>query len=282
MKQSRKAAVPGFAITFWGVRGSIPVSGAEFNIFGGDTMCFEIMLDNQRIIVDAGSGLRRLGSTMTAVGVNEAAILLTHLHLDHVIGLTVFEPMFSSGGRVGMQAPLLAGSALRKSLGQLLDEPFFPIPLERMPGDISCASFTPGETITCGNHRIRTLGLNHGVGASGYRFDHGGKALVIVTDHEHSGDRPDPELVAFCTGADLIVYDAMWDETVDFTQHIGWGHSSWQAGLRLVRAADARCLACVHHAPAQTDAALEEREARLKSLHPPSFFARQDDRISLI
>lgn len=281
MKQSRKAAMPAFAIKFWGVRGSIPVSGAEFNIFGGDTMCFEILLDDQRVIVDAGSGLRRLGSAITAAGVNEAAILLTHLHLDHVIGLTVFEPMFSPEGCVNLQAPRLGNDDLRKSLGQLLDEPFFPIPLKRMPGDISCASFTPGETIACGNHRIRTLGLNHGVGASGYRFDHGGKALVIITDHEHSGDRPDPELVAFCEGADLVVYDAMWDETVDFAQHIGWGHSSWQAGLRLVRAAGAHCLACVHHAPAQSDAVLEEREVRLKALHPPGFFARQDDTVLL-
>lgn len=282
MKQSHKPVMPRFTITFWGVRGSIPVSGAEFNVFGGDTICFEIMLDNQRIIVDAGSGLRRLGTTMATAGEYEATVLLTHLHLDHLIGLTVFDPMFSPAGRVSLQAPRLVDCDLRRNLGRLLEEPFFPISLDHMPGEIACASFTPGETIACDSHKIRTLGLNHGVGASGYRFDHRGKALVIITDHEHSSDRPCPELVAFCKGADLVVYDAMWDESDDFTRHIGWGHSSWQAGLRLVIAAGARRLACVHHAPARSDAALETRETRLKVMHPASFFARQDARVSLL
>jgi phosphoribosyl 1,2-cyclic phosphodiesterase len=273
---------PHFSIKFWGVRGTIPVSGADFNVFGGDTMCFEIRLDDQRIIVDAGSGLRRLGAEMTAAGTQEADILLTHLHLDHIIGLTVFEPMFATSGRVTVQAPQLAEGNLRQALGRLLEEPFFPVSMDRMPGNIACTSFVPGKTISCAGHRIRTLGLNHGIGASGYRFDHRGKALVIVTDYEHSSEKPDPELVALCKSADLIVYDAMWDEMVDFAQHVGWGHSSWQAGLRLVSAAGAARLACVHHAPAQSDTALAGREARLQALHPSSFFARQGGITSLL
>ena len=282
MTADGQAVTQQFTITFWGVRGSIPVSGAEFNMFGGDTICCEIMLDEHRIIVDAGSGLRRLGIAMATTNQLEASLLLTHLHLDHLIGLTAFEPIFLPAGVMTVQAPALIGSDLRSALGALLDEPFFPVSLEHMPGKVVCSCFTPGDTITAAGYRVRTVGLNHGIGASGYRFDHAGKALVIITDHEHSSDTPDPRLVDFCKDADLVVYDAMWDEIVDYTTHIGWGHSSWQAGIRLVKAANARRLACIHHAPANSDVVLSEREARLQANHPVAFFARQGDVVSLL
>ncbi|AMJ61734.1 MBL fold metallo-hydrolase [Bosea sp. PAMC 26642] len=271
-----------FGIRFWGARGSIPVSGAEYRVYGGDTSCFEVTVGSRSFIIDAGSGLRRLGQAIMQAGTSEATLLLTHLHLDHIIGLSAFKPLFSRQGRVAIHAPAPGGANLPAVLARLFAEPFFPIAFERLPCRLDCSSFVPGATLSLGETAVRTIALRHGGGASGYRFDHAGHALVILTDHEHDGAEPEQGLVAFCRGADLVVYDGMWDETLDFEAHRGWGHSSWQAGLRLIAAAGAGRLACTHHAPNHDDTELSEREARLKAIQPASFFIRQDESVILL
>lgn len=276
MTGKRAVATGSLSIRFWGVRGLIPVSGHEFRRFGGDTICFEVICGRHQFIVDAGSGLRRLGAAMATAGALDAILLLSHLHLDHVIGLTAFEPLFQPQGRVEIRAPEIVAGSLRADLDRLIGEPYFPLSLEQMPAAITCAGFAPGETLEYGDHRIQTIGLNHGVGSSGFRFDHAGKALAIVTDHEHRDDEPEPALIAFCKDADLLVYDGMWDETVDFDVHRGWGHSSWQAGLRLKARSGAGRLVSVHHAPAHTDVELAARETRLRKIDPAGFFATQN------
>ena len=139
------------------------------------------------------------------------------------------------------------------------------------------ASFAAGDDLRIARHTVRTCSLNHGIGAVGYRFDHFGRSIVILTDHEHKGDRPDQALVAFSKGADLIVYDSMWDELIDYTPHIGWGHSTWQAGVALAHAAGAKQIACIHHAPESGDPTLRDRESALQGQLPGSFFARQGE-----
>ncbi len=265
-----------FSIKFWGVRGSCPVSGTDFLRFGGDTICFEVNCGTRRFIVDAGSGLRRLGASMAAAGDLDATLLLSHLHLDHTIGLTAFEPLFQSRGRVEIRAPEIVAGTLRADLDRLIGEPFFPLSLSEMPAATTCVGFAPGDILGFDDHRIQTIALNHGVGASGFRFDHAGKALAIITDHEHRADEPEPALIAFSRDADLLVYDGMWDEEVDFECLRGWGHSSWQAGLRLKARSGARRLVSVHHAPAHTDVELAAREARMRAIDPAGCFAIQD------
>ena len=52
-------------IKCWGSRGSIPVSGKEYLKYGGDTTCLEIRTkSNDIIIIDAGTGIRRLGNLL--------------------------------------------------------------------------------------------------------------------------------------------------------------------------------------------------------------------------
>jgi phosphoribosyl 1,2-cyclic phosphodiesterase len=271
-----------FGLRFWGTRGSIPVSGASHVRYGGDTICFEIMIDGRRLIVDAGSGLRRLGDALAKSGEGDASLLFSHFHLDHVIGLTSFTPLLGMAGRVSMLMPDFLGDHPREHLESLFRKPFFPLELDRLPCRLAIGTFTPGHALIHEGLDISTTLLHHGGGATGYRFRHAGQTLVILTDHEHARDEPDGELVAFCAGADLLVYDAMWDETEDYDRHRGWGHSTWQAGLRLLTASGARRMACVHHAPSMSDQKLDEREKRLRQAQAESFFARQDDLVVLI
>ncbi len=272
----------GFGIRFWGVRGSIPVSGRSYERFGGDTTCFEIRVAGRRVIIDAGSGLRRLGQAMDAAGEQDATLLFSHLHLDHVIGLTAFSPLWRRAGEIAMYVPACAAADPEAQLSHLFGEPFFPVGFAQAPGKVRFSRFVPGGEPPLPGLDLATTALTHAPCAAGFRFRYGGRTLVILTDHEHAAGDPTQELIAFCKWADLIVYDAMWDEEVDYEPHRGWGHSTWQAGLRLLEAAGARRLACVHHSPDLPDAALEQRKADLRRRHPESFFARQDDVVVLI
>lgn len=271
-----------FGIRFWGTRGSIPVSGAPYVHFGGDTTCFEIRIAGHRIIVDAGSGLRRLGQAMAAAGEGDATLLFSHLHLDHVIGLTAFAPLWGMPGSIAMHVPAPAEVDPAAQFSPLFNEPFFPVSFAQAPSQVVVSRFLPGKRLDIAGLDIATIPLQPETRAAGFRFRHGGRTLVILTDYEHAAGAPDRKLAAFCRGADLIVYDAMWDEATDYEPHRGWGHSTRQAGLRLLVAAGAKRLACVHHPPGLSDSMLEAREAKLVEQHPESFYARQDDLVILI
>jgi len=271
-----------FGIRFWGTRGSIPVSGRPYTRFGGDTTCFEIRIAGHRVIVDAGSGLRRLGRAMSAAGEADATLFLSHLHLDHVIGLTAFPPLWGMSGEIRMHMPSPAGADPGAQLSRLFGEPFFPVSFDEAPSRVTFTRFLPGGRLDFPKLDIATIALQPDDAAAGFRFRHAGRTLVILTDYEHEADDPDPELIAFCRDADLLVYDAMWDESVDYEPHRGWGHSTWQAGLRLLSAAGAKRLACVHHPPSLSDRALEAREAKLRDRHADSFYARQDAAVVLV
>jgi phosphoribosyl 1,2-cyclic phosphodiesterase len=263
------------SITFWGVRGSAPVSGRDYMVFGGSTMCLEIEAGGRRVIVDAGSGIRQLGEKLHDQKVSNVDIVLTHFHLDHVMGLTTFSPLFQKGVSVTVHAPILQDDHPEAILHRLLGEPYFPVPMKNAGASFSIQGFHTGETIPLAGHTIRTASLSHPGGACGYRIDANGRSVAVITDHEHGSVRPDPALVSLCIGVDLILYDAQWDEDLDYEAHRGWGHSTWQAGLRLMQAANAGRLGCLHHAPEATDEVLLKREARLSQIHRASFFARE-------
>lgn len=264
-----------FAVRFWGVRGSIPVSGPMTAEFGGATICLEITLGASRIIVDAGSGIRRLGLEILKETTREAHILLTHLHLDHIIGLTAFAPFFVSNFDISLYAQLNPEYPLIDALKRVFSEPLFPVHLDALVSQPKFIGFQPGEDIAVGAHKVRSIRLRHGIGSIGYRIDYLGRSVVIITDHEHPAGAPDSVLAEFARNADLVIYDAMWDESSDYRDHIGWGHSTWQAGVALARNAGAKRLACIHHAPGSEDETLKQREIALEAALPGSFFARQ-------
>lgn len=267
------------SITFWGVRGSIPVSNAESLGFGGNTICMEVTIGGKTLVVDAGSGIRPLGRALMGRPEREVHLLFTHLHLDHVIGLTAFEPTFHPDFTVNFYCGHLGGASAQESLRRLFREPFFPVPFEALSSRFRFTGFEAGDLIEAAGVKVRTIRLNHGIGATGYRFDEGGHAIAIITDHEHWGAQPDPRLVQFCAGVDILVYDGMWDEDRDYAPHRGWGHSTWQAGVALLAAARARRLAILHHAPDASDGELADRQERLKAIAPDSLFARKGLRL---
>jgi phosphoribosyl 1,2-cyclic phosphodiesterase len=271
----------GLSVSFWGVRGSAPVFGGNHQMFGGNTTCLEISVGERRVIVDAGSGIRRLGQKLQQDRVSATDIVLTHYHMDHLMGLMTFAPLFEKGAAVTIHAPILDDRCPDAILNSLLGVPFFPMAAKDAGASFAIHSFRPGETIALADMDIRTTCLSHPGGACGYRIGHGSGSIAVITDYEHASESPDASLVRFCSGADLILYDSHWDEDIDYLAHRGWGHSTWQAGLRLMNAAGTQRLGSLHHSPDATDDTLLERERRLRQVHADSFFAREGEAVRL-
>ncbi len=257
------------------------MSGRRHLAFGGETVCIDVVAGSRRVIVDAGSGLAALGRRLAEQPRSETDIVLSHFHLDHLLGFMSFSPLYQPGSSVRLHAPILEGVEPEKALAGLFDRPFFPMSAHEAGAAFSIRAFTPGDRLSIGGFSVATCALSHPGGACGYRIEHAGRAVVVALDHEHGATDIDRGLEAFCSGADLLLYDATWDERVDYEPHRGWGHSTWQAGLALVQRAGADRLVCLHHAPSSDDGVLLKREKALQALAPQSLFARQDQTLVL-
>ena len=265
----------GLTVRFWGVRGSIPTPGANFLEFGGNTACVEIRLGDRLFIIDAGSGLTGLGRALKAKTPQQVDILLSHLHHDHVSGLPFFGPALSSACTIRTFCGNLGGESAKGALDTLFSPPFFPVSLDALPATFEHVGFKAGDMLPCGGDtRIATTPLLHPGGATGYRFDHGGRRVCYLSDLEHTEAGPASHLVRFCKGADLVIYDCMYTSS-EYVGCKGWGHSTWPAGLALCKAAAVKSLAAFHHHPLHGDAELEAIEADMAGSTPFAFMARE-------
>ncbi|MFK8251547.1 MBL fold metallo-hydrolase [Ancylobacter terrae] len=271
---TRKVDDAALSVTFWGVRGSTATPGRGTLAYGGNTTCLEIRAGDRRVILDAGSGIIGLGAALAGDPPQPIHIVLSHLHHDHIEGLFFFAPLFRPRTEIILYCGNLDGASAEVPLRRYYSPPLFPLRFEDVPASVRYVGFRAGETLDIGGMPVRTHPLRHPGGATGYRFDHAGRSVAVLTDHEHAGEAPEPDLVAFTRGCDLIAYDATFDDA-DYAGHRGWGHSTPSMGAALAEAAGAGGLACIHHAPQYDDARLDRMEAALRERLPTGFFARE-------
>lgn len=262
-------------LRFWGVRGSVPAAGARFDVFGGNTPCVEVRCGERLFVVDAGSGLAALGQELAASGPAEIDIVLSHLHLDHVGGLPFFKPALMPDRTIRTHCGNLRGESAEDALARLFAPPLFPISLSQLPCRIEHHGFKSGGTLRFADGATaETLALNHPGGATGYRFAFGGRSVCYISDIEHTLPWPPPELKDFIAGTDLVIYDGMFSETEYIRCH-GWGHSTWQKGVELCKAAGVESLAVFHLHPQHDDTYLKTVERQVQAEMPGAFLARE-------
>jgi phosphoribosyl 1,2-cyclic phosphodiesterase len=269
-------------VKFWGVRGTFPATGPAFSRYGGDTMCTEVMCGDTRLILDAGSGLRALGTDMAReprpVSVH---LLISHLHLDHIIGLPHFAPLWRADARMQIYAPRDSVAGDDEALFAVLRPPFFPADAGALAARVGAQEFDfGGSVMPAPGVIVRTLGVNHEGGCAAFVITWRGRKLCYVTDHEHGDAERDAALALAVEGADLLIYDATFTEA-EMPAHLGWGHSTWEAGLRLKRRAGVKLLALAHHHPDRTDAQLDALSELATQACSNVFFARQGLALSL-
>jgi phosphoribosyl 1,2-cyclic phosphodiesterase len=252
----------------------VPVSGPAYTEFGGRTACVEIRCGPRVVIVDAGTGLTALGEEIAHDPPAEIDLLLSHLHLDHVIGLPFFKPVLYGDRLVRTYCGNLGGESAREGLERLYSPPLFPVSLDRLPTRFEHIGFKAGEPLDLGDGLVvKTHPLQHPGGATGFRFDHRGRSVCYISDIEHTIPWPPEPLTRFVEGTDLLIYDGMFSEA-EYCTCVGWGHSTWQKGLALAKAAGARALAIYHLHPAHDDEHLREVERAVKLEMPDAFVAR--------
>ena len=252
------------------------MSDPRFALHGGNTSCVEVRCGESVLVLDAGSGLRALGSALVAEGCREVDLFLSHSHVDHVLGLPFFAYAFQPGNRLriwsGHQGE---GGTTEGAVRHLMSSPLFPVSPDIFAADVSFHDFRAGEALQpTPGVAIRTAPLRHPDGATGYRIEHGGRAVCYVTDTEHEPGAPDANVTGLIEGADVVIYDAMFCDD-ELARHRGWGHSTWEEGARLCRAAGVGTYVIFHHSPERDDEALARIEAAARQQLPGSVAARE-------
>ena len=269
-------------LKFWGVRGSIACATLSHMKYGGNTSCIQVFAGDQRIILDAGTGIRGLGDEMFADNVTHADILLTHTHWDHINGFPFFAPAYGATHSFNIMTGHLAElGGVRAVLASQMTDPTFPIPIEVMQSKMEFVDFTAGNDFELApGVTVSTIALNHPGGSTGYRLDFEGKSFCYITDTEHVPDKPDANVLGLIEGADLVIYDATYTDE-EFPAKVGWGHSTWQEGIRMCRAANVKSLAIFHHDPSHDDAVMQQIEADARASWSQAFVAREGMKVTL-
>lgn len=265
-----------FSVRFWGVRGSIACSGPQTARYGGNTSSIEMRCGERRLLFDAGSGIRYLGNALAPQAPLDTDLFFTHTHYDHVCGLPFFAPLFQPQNTLRLWAGHLGGRAtLRQVLWDFMITPLFPVPPEVFRANVTYHDFAAGATLEpAPGIRVRTAVLNHPDGATGYRVEYRGRSVCYLTDTEHVPGALDRNILALIEGADAVIYDCMYTDEEYANGHIGWGHSTWQEGVRLCRAAGAKRLVVFHHDPEHDDDALDRIAREVEAALPGSIMAR--------
>jgi len=251
-------------VTVWGVRGAFPQLGPAAGDFGGNTSCVSVETGDGTVVLDAGSGLSELARSWTGGRLN---ILLTHLHLDHIIGLVSFPPMFDPKAELHFYGR----TGFPQSLNTLLSPPFWPVGFRDFRASVQFHELAPGGGFRLGSVQVDTLEGSHPNGAIYYRLRGEGRSLVYALDCELTGEIT-PRLTGFARGADLLIWDANF---VESDRRPGWGHSTWEQGLALGRQAGVGQVLMTHYDRSYTGAFLSRQEELAKAQDNSCLFARE-------
>lgn len=265
-EKQAKIATSAQLVTFWGVRGTLPTPGPTTLKYGGNTSCVEIAeqkgIAKCSLVFDAGSGIASYGDHALARGQREFHIFLSHMHYDHVIGLTKFAPIFRSDCKVTFYGQAKCGQGLKTIIASLFSYPYFPVQYIDLKSSIHFVELNQLEDVLINHTRIQFQPLNHPQESLAFRVwsDDGQTSVVYATDHEH-GTKTDASLTQFSKNTDLFIFDSTYTE-VTYQKAKGFGHSTAKQGARLAKEAAVGAYAIFHHDPSSSDDYLEKNVLR--------------------
>ena len=260
-------------ITMRGTRGSIPTDGEAYRIYGGATSCVSVSFGDTLLFLDAGSGI--VGAPVP--GSKQVCLLLSHLHLDHLIGLPMYGGLFTPGVRVEIYAKDRNGIAAKDAMYALFRPPYWPVGLQDFAAEVRYRDVE--EDFEVGGLHISSMEGSHPGGSTIYRIANGQSSFVYATDFEINA-AAEERLIRFSEGTELLIYDGQYTEE-EYPSHIGFGHSTPSAGIRIAKAAGAKRVLFTHHSPEHTDKMLAAWEEAPKKEYPFASFARTGMSITL-
>jgi len=277
-------------VDFWGVRGSVPSPGPTTTRYGGNTSCVSITADDKILILDAGTGIRNLGSAIISKPDLEIFVIVTHSHWDHIQGFPFFTPIYQPNRPVHMFPTLHKKNVVLASLIDQMDGAHFPITPDQVPSNFNFVTENPLEFLESNGFHLEMVPMNHPGKAFGYKITIDDKVICYFTDNEidppYEKSIELNELTNQCRNADILIHDAQYTED-DMPLKHGWGHSLISQVTELGKAAEVKNLVYYHHDPERSDddidAELEKASKVLKekdsSVIP--YFAHEGLRLTL-
>jgi phosphoribosyl 1,2-cyclic phosphodiesterase len=265
-------------ITYWGLRGTLPVPGRKTLRYGGNTTCVSLEMPRGNFFIfDAGSGIRELSRHVMAQrgGKLAAKIFISHPHWDHINALPHLVPLYIAGNEFEILGPGQGALTMREMVAAQMDGTYAPIPLRHFGAQVRYRNLSEEEVVV-GDAKVRTLLLAHPGNCLGYRVTLGERSFCFVTDSElYVKDTPgyDPayieKLTEFVRGADVLLTDVTYTDD-QHKSRVNWGHSGVTEIVGVADAAGVKELQLMQHDPDQTDddidAKLAEARAALDAL----------------
>jgi len=256
----------------WGTRASIPISGPRYVRHGGNTTCLEMNYNGERIIIDAGSGIRDLGLSLISEGPQTLHIFITHTHWDHIQGFPFFVPAFIPGYKIHLYASPNLDKDIESIFRGQLDRAYFPVQMEDMQAQFHFHHFDT-DPIQIGDMTVSWEYTVHPSATVAYKIEFGGKALAFVPDNEflkgylgsphditldHELAAINTKLINFLTGVDVLISEAQYSNE-EYIDKIGWGHSSLSNACALVKLTNPKHWIVTHHDPMHDDDFLRDK-----------------------
>ncbi|HMG93667.1 MAG TPA: MBL fold metallo-hydrolase [Chryseolinea sp.] len=261
-------------INLCGVRGSIPTTAPENQIYGGQTSCTLVSEDDDLLVLDAGSGIQAFNNKDISRH-KRVDVLLTHLHLDHIQGLGFFRPLFIPDMDVHIWGPSSTQS-LHSRISRYLSPPLFPVLIRDLPCKLTLHE-VGNSSFEIGHFNIQSSYVIHPGPTLGYRVKGNESVFTYIPDHEpalgKSGIIKNTKWTSgfdIALDADLIYHDGQYTDK-EYSGRRGWGHSGIGDVMQFAAIAGVKHLLIGHHDPVRTDSQLTEIEAALKKSNAFTF-----------
>jgi phosphoribosyl 1,2-cyclic phosphodiesterase len=263
-----KQAATQISVKFWGVRGSVPTPTPAHQRYGGNTICVEFSMGDQRIICDGGTGLVGLGhALLQEQGPTHAHILFTHTQWDRIQGFPFFQPAFAAHNHFsiyGGTAP--NGASIKHCLTDQMLKPHFSVPLQHMRAELAFHTLHAQEHFHIGDVSIETFKTNPVTEALGYRLTWQNHSLVYATDTPTEGVTPD--FLNFVKHSDMLIYDGTYADLTYLSNALGNPSPNvepWELGLEIAKKAQIKEIVFLHHSPMQDDMTLDQLQHDMES-----------------
>ncbi len=260
-------------MTFWGIRGTLPVPGQETIRYGGNTSCVSLEFPKGGLFIfDAGTGIKSLSDHLETQNRSQikAKIFISHPHWDHINALPFFTPLYKQGNEFEIMGPAHGDISIRELISGQMDGVYFPIEIKEFGATVSFQDLKEGF-VSIDGIDVHTILLNHPGHCLGYRIDYKDRSICYITDNElfpksnrfYNRDYI-KKLTTFIHNTDALIADCTYSED-EYTQKVRWGHSSITETIHLAHHAKVRTLYMFHHDPGQSDAAIDVKDAQAQA-----------------